>query len=128
MKKLLFSLYIAVLGAFLCVSAAQAGTYVAKYNSTLSRSEKQSICNQLQNASQSTSSERNGLGGGVIPDEVLTSIYNTTQKISNSIMLVSILGDTLMCHSVHAAKNNVEIFGVYLGSYPNIPIWLHNKS
>lgn len=124
MKKLLFSLYIAVLGAFLCVSAAQAGTYVAKYNSTLSRSEKQSICNQLQNASQSTSSERNGLGGGVIPDEVLTSIYNTTQKISNSIMLVSILGDTLMCHSVHAAKNNVEIFGVYLGSYPNIPIWL----
>ena len=123
MKKL----FLSVLLFFSCIMFAlnvQAGTYVSKYNHALSRSEKKAICSQLEASAKSTSGERNGLGGGPIPDEVLESIYNTTHNISNSVMLVSILGDTLMCHATHAAKENLEIFGIYLGSYPNIPIWL----
>lgn len=122
MKKYLF-IFAAVIFAFFAFNA-EAGTHVSKYNKTLSRSEKEAICKQLQGAPKQTPRERNGLGGGVVPDEVLTSIYNTTRNISNSVMLVSILGDTLMCHSVHAAKKNVEVWGIHLGSYPNIPIWL----
>ena len=123
-KKILFAVFMFIFSYTAFIAPAQAGTYVSKYNKTLSKTEKQAICKQLQKTSQPTSEERNGLGGGVIPDEVLTSLYNTTRNISNTILLVSVLGDSLMCHAVHAAKNEIKIFGVTLASYPNIPIWI----
>lgn len=124
MKKYFLSVLLLILGCFIFASSADAGTHVSAYNKRLSRSEKKQICSQLEAAAKAPASTRNALGNGAIPDELLESIYNTTQNISNSVMLVSILGDTLMCHANHAAKNNVKILGVYLGSYPNIPIWL----
>lgn len=124
MKKLFLSVLLLFFSCIMLASSVQAGSYVSKYNHAMSRSEKKAICSELESAAQSSSGERNGLGGGPIPDEVLESIYNTTHNISNSVMLVSILGDTLMCHASHAAKENLEILGIYLGSYPNIPIWI----
>ena len=124
MKKILFSVFFALFGCFLFINAVQAGTYVSKYNKTLSPSEKESICKKLQTATQQTPSEKNGLGGGIIPDEVLTNIYNATRSISNSISIVSALGDSLMCHAVHGNPWNVKIRDVVLATFPNIPIWL----
>ena len=121
MKKILFFLFTFVFGLFL-ICEVNAGTHVAKYNKTLSRNEKEAICRELQNASQVTPSERNGLGGGVIPDEVLTNLYNTTRNISNSISLVSVLGDALMCHAVHGGKNKAVEIGLL--DFPDIPTWL----
>ena len=105
-------------------SVTTKGTYVAKYNKMLSESEKDAICEQLKNAAQPSVTEHNGLGGGVIPDEVLTNLYNATRSISNSISIISSLGDSLMCHAVHTDKQKLPILGVTIAEYPNIPVWL----
>ncbi|MBO7097435.1 MAG: hypothetical protein J6W11_02210 [Alphaproteobacteria bacterium] len=108
----------------LAIGNKENGTYVAHYNKQLSKSEKAAICSRLQNTAQSYTTEDASLGGGIIPDDVLVSIFNTTRNISDSLKLVSSLGDALMCHAVHAAKHHVKIMGVEIMAYPDIPVWL----
>ena len=124
-KKIFITIVIAcIFSCFAAVSNSYAGSYKSEYSKQYSKSEKDSICRQLQHSKQSTPSKPDGLGNGVIPDDVLMSIYNTTKSISDSVMLISILGDTLMCHAGHAAKNQVTILGVKLFHYPDISIWI----
>lgn len=123
MKKILLLLYFVIFSALL-ICNAKAGTYVAKYNKMLSPSEKEAICQQLENAAKPPVTEHDGLGGGIIPDEVLINLYNATRSISNSISLVSSLGDSLMCHAVHTDKQRLPILGITLVEYPNIPVWI----
>ena len=125
-NKILHILMIVMIGIF-CLSlsfSVEARERTARYNRQLSRSEKAAICTRLQNVAQTRAEDEATLGGGIIPDEAIISIFNTTRNISDSLKLISSLGDALMCHAVHAAKNRVKIFGVELFSYPDIPIWL----
>ncbi|MBR2299253.1 MAG: hypothetical protein IJ870_01605 [Alphaproteobacteria bacterium] len=121
MKKLTF-LMIIVLVFCLCVPVCQ--SYAGSYGRKLSQDERNAICERIKGNASIKSAASDGLGGGVIPDDVLVSIYDTTRQISNSVMLVSILGDTLMCHAVRGGKNSAQIGSVRLFSYPNIPVWL----
>lgn len=124
-KKIFITIVIAcIFSCFAAVSNSFAGSYKSEYSKQYTKSEKESICRQLQHNKQSTPKNPDGLGNGVIPDDVLMSIYNTTKSISDSIMLISILGDTLMCHASHAAKNQVTILKIKLFDYPDISIWL----
>lgn len=121
MKKLAFITFFTLLIS--CCTLAS-NVYAGEYSKKYTREQKTAICNSLQGQAQSNSGKSNSFGNGVIDDDVLRGIYNTTKKISDNISFVSILGDTLMCHATHAGENRVEIFGVELFSYPNIPIWL----
>ncbi len=99
----------------------------ANYGKRLSLSERNRLCQEIKSSyskSRSSSSETTSLGGGIISDSVLQSIYNTTQKISDSVAIILVLGHALTCNAVHANKNSVKILGVTLFSYPNIPVWL----
>lgn len=122
MKKVLYILVsILTLAMFLLPQTADA----ADYGRRLSRSERQQICNELRAARQQRTPEQKdtSLGGGIIPDTVLSSIYNTTRQISDSVSLVMVLGHALTCNAVHANKQRVTILGVQLFSYPNLPVW-----
>lgn len=122
-KKILTTIFLALaLNFALPVSSAYAGNFLESITSVAS--EKYATCERLKNSPVKPFSEAGTSGGGVIPDEVLTSIFNTTKSISDSVMLISILGDTLMCHASHAAKNQVTICGIKLFDYPDISIWL----
>ncbi|HCU58810.1 MAG TPA: hypothetical protein DIC64_02390 [Alphaproteobacteria bacterium] len=95
-----------------------------KYSQTYTRSERADKCESLRKSTQSYSSKNDGFGNGVIDDDVLVGIYDTTKKISDNILFVSILGDSLMCHATHAGEHSVKIMGVNLFAYPDVPIWL----
>lgn len=100
--------------------------HAADYGRKLSLSERNALCNELKAARQksSTASKNASVGGGIIPDSALISIYNTTRQISDAMSIVLVLGHALTCNAVHANKNSVTILGVTLFSYPNIPVWL----
>lgn len=122
-KKAFYSIIIGIMLA-VAFSPAQA----ADYGRRLTRQERNSICEEMkkirQENAQSATNENTSLGAGIIPDSVLSSIYNTTQNISDSVSLVMVLGHALTCNAVHANKNNVDMFGITLFTYPNIPVWL----
>ncbi len=91
----------------------------------LSSDERNAICQTLQNSSQKTSDSATSLDGSIIPSGVLLSIYNTTRNISQSLVLVKVLGDAVMCHAVHGRdQKTAEFIGVKLFDYPNVPMWL----
>ena len=98
----------------------------ADYGRRLSLSERNQICNELKASRQQNSQtqQSESLGGGIIPDSVLSSVYNTTRQISDSVSLVLVLGHALTCNAVHANKQEVTVLGLRLFSYPNIPVWL----
>ena len=116
-----------ILVSFMLVLSAYSGSVnAADYGKKLTLSERTRLCNELKSARQqrSTPKKDTGVGGGIIPDSALLSIYNTTQKISDAMSIVLVLGHALTCNAIHANKNSVNIAGVTLFSYPNIPVWL----
>lgn len=98
--------------------------YAGKYEKHLSKGERESLCNQLKSQHMASLQGASSLGGGIIPDNVLTSIYNTTKNISDKTALLLTMGHSLTCHAVHAGKNSVEIMGLTLFDYPDISVWL----
>lgn len=127
MKKFLLTFLFTILFCGTCfISTAAAQSSDLKYYKVLSASQRESICSNLRSAQSSTSGSDTSLGSDVIPDVVLTSIYNTTRNISGSVSLISVLGDALMCHSIHAARNTAKIpgFGIELFDYPKFSIWI----
>ena len=98
----------------------------ADYGRHLSLSERNRICQELKASRQQNSQKQQNesLGGGIIPDSVLSSVYNTTRQISDSVSLVLVLGHALTCNAVHANKQEIKVLGLRLFSYPNIPVWI----
>ena len=123
MKRLMYILTV-LLSLGICVLPSW--SEAADYGKRLSASERRQICDEIKSARQQSpqTPKDESLGGGIIPDTVLSSIYNTTRQISDSVSLVLVLGHALTCNAVHANKQEVTILGVRLFSYPNIPVWL----
>ena len=99
----------------------------ADYNKTLSTQERQNICDSLQATQTKKSASNESLDNPIVPNGALLGVYNATRNISQSIAMVSVLGDTLMCHAVHGQdKKSVKIpkTNISLFSYPNVPMWL----
>ncbi len=100
-----------------------APSYAGTYDKKLSKSERESLCTQLKNQ-QLADKSGGSLGGGIIPDKVLTSIYETTKKINDKTALMLTMGHSLTCHAVHAGKQSVTILSVELFDYPDFSVWL----
>ena len=99
----------------------------ADYGKTLSPQERQSVCDTLQATQTKKSASNQSLDNPIVPNGALLGVYNATRNISQSIAMVSVLGDTLMCHAVHGQdKKSVKIpkTNISLFSYPNVPMWL----
>lgn len=99
----------------------------ADYGKTLSPQERQNICDTLQATQTKKSASNESLDNPIVPNGALLGVYNATRNISQSIAMVSVLGDTLMCHAVHGQdKKSVKIpkTNISLFSYPNVPMWL----
>jgi len=100
-------------------------SYAKRYDDGLTKSQRESLCTQLKDQSRSAGSYGSDiLGGGVIPDNVLTSIFSTTKKISDSTASLLALGHSLMCHAVHAGRHSIKLLGIELFSFPDISVWL----
>ncbi len=113
--------------SFMMLFAASESAWSADYGRKLSKSEKESLCNQIKASQQSTESGKadgTGIGGGILPDSVFLNIFNTTRKISDASAIVLVLGHALTCNAVHANREEVGIWGVTFFSYPNISVWL----
>lgn len=105
---------------FLCIGSCEAG----KYDKSLSKSQRENLCNQLKSQHLTNNQGGKSLGGEIIPDNVLISIYNTTKNISDKVALVLTLGHSLTCHAVHAGKNEISLMGISLFDYPDFSVWL----
>ena len=81
-------------------------------------------CEQIRQKRIQSSISKNSLGAGIVPDSVLTSIYNTTKLINDKVALLLTLGQSLTCHAVHAGRESVDILGVELFKYPDISVWI----
>ncbi len=93
------------------------------YTKQLSKQERASICNSL--SSQKNQAIETSADDRVIPSSVLANIYSTTRQISDSVAVVSVLGEALMCHATHAGKKSILSIGsVKIGNYPDIPVFL----
>ncbi|MBQ7659660.1 MAG: hypothetical protein IJS26_02795 [Alphaproteobacteria bacterium] len=122
-SKTLFFKFIITALLLITSSLAQA----ADYSKTLSPQERQNICDSLQAAQTKKSGSDESLDNPIVPNGALLGVYNATRNISQSIAMVSVLGDTLMCHAVHGQdKKSVKIpkTNISLFSYPNVPMWL----
>ncbi len=110
---------------FICVAFLFIKPCIAsKYEKHLSSSEKETLCQQLKSQQASSIQGASSLGGGIIPDNVLTSIYNTTKNINDKVALLLTMGHALTCHAVHAGKNSVEALGITLLDYPDFSVWI----
>ncbi len=121
------TLHILMIIAGMVVFLSPSKSDAADYGRRLSLSERNQICDELKSSRQQnsqTQQQSTSLGGGIIPDAVLSNIYNTTRQISDSVSLVLVLGHALTCNAVHANKKSITILGVTLLSYPNIPVWI----
>ena len=116
----IFALFCAMFIATESCYAANSG----KYAKHLSKSEKASLCQQLKSQTMAKMQGASSLGGGIIPDNVLTSIYKTTKNISDKTALLLTMGHSLTCHAVHAGKNSIEALGITFFDYPDISVWL----
>lgn len=120
-KKICILLFTAICGVFIFAQISEA----ASYNKQLNKSERDSLCSQLKSQAASVSTQgASSLGGGIIPDHVLTSIYETTRKINDKTALMLTMGHSLTCHAVHAGKNSVGCCGIELFDYPDFSVWL----
>ena len=114
-----------IFSIIMCIMLAFAAPCQAKnYGKTLSKSQRESLCTQLKNQTKAEMAKSNSLGGGIIPDNVLTSIYSTTKKISDSTATLLVLGNSLICHAVHAGRQKFKFIGIELFSYPDFSVWL----
>ena len=96
----------------------------ADYGKQLSKEERSSICQNLAAAEKKKATDAPKSNNDIVPDSVFANIYKTTQDISNSVSAISILGDTLMCHASHAAKEDIRILGIKISSHPDFTVWL----
>jgi len=118
---------LSILTSLFMLFAASEPAWSADYGRTLSKSEKESICNQLRSSQQSTEAveaDGIGIGGEILPDSVFLNIFNTTRKISDTSAIVLVLGHALTCNAVHANRGEVGKWGITLMTYPNISVWL----
>ena len=107
-----------------CVSFAFADFSFAAYNKELSKSQRDSLCQQLKSQQLKSTQGASSLGGGIIPDNVLTSIYTSIKEINDGLALILTVGHSLTCHAVHAGQNSITLLGVEIFSYPDISVWL----
>ena len=103
------------------VSASKAAD---DYGRKLSRAERDSICSQIQAGALASPARVKSIGGGIIPDSVLLSIFNTTKEISDASSFVLVLGHALTCHAVGPGAKSATILGVTLFKMPNLSVWL----
>lgn len=94
------------------------------YGRKLSKAERESICSQIQAGALASPERVKSIGGGIIPDSVLLSIFNTTKEISDASSFVLVLGHALTCHAVGPGAKSATILGVTLFKMPNISVWL----
>ncbi len=106
-----------------CFCASSSSFAASDYAKTYTPAQHEQICKQLQRMSANRPNI-SALNNDIIPDSVFLNIYNTTKNISNSITVTSVLGDVLMCHASHAAKQHARIAGIRIFDYPKISIWL----
>ncbi len=89
----------------------------------LSRSEKQSKCAVLKAKAKPTFQDVS-LKGSIIPISLLNNFSNSVQNISDNLISIQVLGDTLMCHAVYGDPWEATVLGIHLFDWANIPIWL----
>lgn len=108
------------------ISVGSSSCLAANYGRRLTISERHQLCEEIKAAHQQTGNLQrpSSLGGGIIPDSVLSNIYNTTRNISDATALLMVLGHALTCNAVHANNWTVSILGITLMSVPNIPVWI----
>lgn len=121
-KKIFCTLLVAV--AMLFVGGIAASNAANDYGRKLSKAERDSICSQIQAGALASPARVKSIGGGVIPDSVLLSIFNTTKEISDASSFVLVLGHALTCHAVGPGARSATILGVTLFKMPNISVWL----
>lgn len=124
MIKKLFCFICLILISIMCMSY-QPGM-AADYGKRLTLRERNQLCEEIKAAHAQTGvmKKPSSLGGGIIPDSVLSNIYNTTRNISDATAFLMVLGHALTCNAVHANNWTVSVLGVTLMSIPNIPVWL----
>ncbi len=123
MKKSIRNIFL-ILTVICAVLMLAEPCFANKREKHLSKSERDSLCEQLKSQSKPTLQGAASLGGGIIPDNVLISIYNTTKKISDKTALLLTLGHALTCHAVHAGKNSVDAGPVTFFDYPDFSVWI----
>lgn len=123
MKKSIRNIFL-ILTVICAVLMLAEPCFANKHEKHLSKSERDSLCEQLKSQSKPTLQGAASLGGGIIPDNVLISIYNTTKKISDKTALLLTLGHALTCHAVHAGKNSVDAGPVTFFDYPDFSVWI----
>lgn len=98
----------------------------SNYGKKLSLSERNQLCEEIKaaHAKSAIMTKPSSLGGGIIPDSVLSNIFTTTRNISDATAFVLVLGHALTCNAIHANNWTVSVLGVTLMSVPNIPVWL----
>lgn len=79
-KKILYNLLIIVVISGYAFSAAHAADYGRK----LSKAERQQLCDEIRTSTINSPERVKSVGGGIIPDSVLLSIFNTTKNISDA--------------------------------------------
>jgi len=126
MKKIFFTFFFTMMCfSFVCVSESfaedmKATSYTVKYSKT----ERAEHCRRLRDETPKVPEGIHSLSSDIIPGSVLESIVETTKMISNNVALISVLGDTLMCHATHGGKKDLEIWSVRIFTFPDIPVWL----
>lgn len=118
--------YLAFIIMFALFSWSHQSCMAADYGKRLSLKERNQLCEEIKAAHEQTANleKPSSLGGGIIPDSVLSNIYNTTRNISDATAFLLVLGHALTCNAVHANNWTVSVLGVTLMSIPNIPVWL----
>lgn len=119
-KKILYNLLIIVVISGYAFSAAHA----AEYGRKLSKAERQQLCDEIRTSTINSPERVKSVGGGIIPDSVLLSIFNTTKNISDASSFVLVLGHALTCHAVGPGSKQAKVLGVTLFRVPNISVWL----
>lgn len=126
MRKVIYTIALTALFLMQFISAGVCADAVqSEFNRRLSTEERASICAAIRNNQQEIPEDKDPFSGkGIVPRDVLESIYQTTYNISNATADVLVMGQALTCHATYAAKSRIEVFGLTLVSYPNIPVWL----
>lgn len=120
-KKIFCTLLLTVTVFFACgFSVAEASDYGRK----LTKAERESICREIQGGALKAPERLKSIGGGIIPDSVLLSIFNTTKDISDASSFVLVLGHALTCHAVGPGSKSATVMGVTLFKMPNLSVWL----
>ena len=124
MMKMFNILFVSCFMALLLMSSAVQAKSANEYTQTLSRQEREAICDEIRSATFKQAEELKSAGGGIIPDSVMQSLYKTTQNISDTTSMVLVIGLALMCHATRTMRIHVTIGGIEITTFPHIPVWL----